>query len=69
MNTDTDGRQAIAELRQLVNDVRAVTSDGRRMGADLADSILEISRLQCDAIEARLQDVVARLDRLEARQR
>lgn len=58
---------AAAELRQLVEDMLEVSADGRKLAADLAQSIREIVNLQCDAIDARAQLILAKADDLAAK--
>lgn len=53
-----------SELRQLVEDLLEVSADGRKMAADLAQSIREIVALQCDAIEERARLIQAKADTL-----
>ncbi len=53
-----------AELRQLVEDLLEVSADGRKMAADLAQSIREIVALQCNAIEDRARLIQAKADAL-----
>jgi hypothetical protein len=58
---------AAAELRQLVEDMLEVSADGRKLAADLAQSIREIVNLQCDAIDARAQLILAKAGDLAAK--
>lgn len=58
---------AAGELRQLVEDMLEVSADGRKLAADLAQSIREIVNLQCDAIDARAQLILAKADGLAAK--
>ena len=58
---------AAAELRQLVEDMLEVSADGRKLAADLAQSIREIVNLQCDAIDARAQLILAKADDIAAK--
>lgn len=63
-NSPTD---VAAELRQLVEDMLEVSADGRKLAADLAQSIREIVNLQCDAIDARAQLILAKADDIAAK--
>ncbi len=55
---------AAEELRQLVQDMLEVSADGRKLAADLAQSIRDIVNLQCDAIDARARLILARAEGL-----
>lgn len=59
--------EAAAELRQLVEDMLEVSADGRKLAGDLAQSIREIVNLQCDAIDARAQLILAKAGGLAAK--
>lgn len=54
-----------AELRQLVEDLLEVSADGRRMANDLARNIKEIVAVQCDAIDERARQILARAEQLQ----
>lgn len=62
-----DAATTVAELRQLVEDMLEVSADGRKLAADLAQSIREIVNLQCDAIDARAQLILAKADGLTSK--
>lgn len=57
-----------SELRQLVGDMLEVSADGRKLAADLAQSIREIVTLQCDAIDARARLILAKAEALSAKE-
>lgn len=65
--TPSEASTAAAELRQLVEDMLEVSSDGRKLAADLAQSIREIVNLQCDAIDARARLILAKANGLAAK--
>lgn len=64
---DSTPAEAAAELRQLVEDMLEVSADGRKLAADLAQSIREIVNLQCDAIDARAQLILSKANGLAAK--
>ena len=59
-----DAPSPAAELRQLVEDLLEVSADGRKMAADLAQSIREIVAVQCDAIDERARLIQRKADAL-----
>lgn len=56
---------ALREARALLDDVTDVSADGRRLAADLADTIRSIADLQCGAIDERANALRARLTQIE----
>lgn len=53
---------AAAELRALVEDLLDVSSDGRKLAADLSRSIREIVAMHCDAIDERARLILAKAE-------
>jgi hypothetical protein len=64
--TDPNDTTPAAELRLLVQDMLEVSSDGRRMAAELSRTIKEIVAVQCDAIDERARQILARAEALSS---
>jgi hypothetical protein len=52
----------VSELRQLVREALEISNDGRKLAMRLNDVITQTVNLQCDEIEARSHQMLARLD-------
>ena len=63
---DPTASSSAVELRQLVEDLLAVSADGRKMAAELSRSIREIVAVQCDAIDERARLILARAEALSS---
>ncbi len=55
----------VRETRQLLTDVEEAAKDGRLLAQQLTQTIENVVKLQCDAIEERMRALIARIDAVE----
>ena len=64
-HSDSDFAAMVSETAGLIRTLQGVSDDSRKMARDLADSIIGIADIQCDAIELRIKRLQSQLKSIE----